>query len=85
MKKIIGVLGVVAIAVALYFNVNSVNNNTDLASLIAMNTASAESGTATVPCVDVPQSGTLDDARKCDGCTWDTFDRNDNGTCTFDY
>ncbi|QTD38553.1 hypothetical protein JL193_04500 [Polaribacter batillariae] len=43
MKKIIGIIGVVAIAMTVFFSSNSGNKNTDLAGLIAMNTANAES------------------------------------------
>ena len=45
MKKIIGILGVVVIAVAMFFSTNAMNNsngNFDLASLLALNTANAE-------------------------------------------
>lgn len=45
MKKLIGIIGVVAIAMTIFFNTNSLNSSTenlDLASLIAINTANAE-------------------------------------------
>lgn len=45
MKKIIGILGILVIAIALFVNVNSMNNSSSdvsLASLIATNVANAE-------------------------------------------
>ena len=45
MKKIIGIIGVFAIAIAMVFNVNSMNNtseNLDLSSLLTMSVANAE-------------------------------------------
>ena len=45
MKKIIGILGVAVIAMAIFFNTNSMdssNGNLDLATLITMNEANAE-------------------------------------------
>ncbi|MFV0505962.1 MAG: hypothetical protein ACK5L5_04520 [Bacteroidales bacterium] len=43
MKKIIGILGVFAIAMTMFFSTTNSSGNTDLASLIAINTANAES------------------------------------------
>ncbi len=46
MKKIIGILGVAVLAVTLFLNGNSINNsgnNFDLAGLISLNPASAQS------------------------------------------
>lgn len=43
MKKLIGILGVAVIAMAMFFNTNTTNNeNLDLASLLAISTANAE-------------------------------------------
>ncbi|QTD37919.1 hypothetical protein JL193_01005 [Polaribacter batillariae] len=43
MKKLIGILGVAAIAMAMFFSANTNNvDNSDLASLFAVNTANAE-------------------------------------------
>ncbi len=44
MKKVIGILGVTAIVVAMFFSVNLANSvkNIDLASVITMNTVNAE-------------------------------------------
>jgi hypothetical protein len=46
MKKIIGIIGVVVIAMTMFFNTNSVNGNTnegvELASFFKLNTANAE-------------------------------------------
>ncbi|NMH89990.1 hypothetical protein [Flavivirga algicola] len=45
MKKIIGIIGTVAIAIAMFFSANTINSsngNLDLASLLEVNTANAE-------------------------------------------
>lgn len=45
MKKLTGILGVVVLAMAMFFNLNTMNSsnvNFDLASLLTMNTANAE-------------------------------------------
>ncbi len=76
MKKIIGILGVAAIAVALYFNVNSVNNNTDLAGLIAINTANAEMTVTINDCDDAELDDKCSNNGDWPGCDnswiWDT-------------
>ncbi|MRX70066.1 hypothetical protein SAMN06265349_10797 [Flavobacterium resistens] len=49
MKKIIGILGVTVIVATMFFNANNLNDSSSdssLASLIALNTANAESGIA---------------------------------------
>ena len=59
MKKIIGILGIIMITLALSLNTNSVNNsNLDLANLLSINSANAESE-------DAPKGKTCDD----DVCT----------------
>ena len=47
-KKIIMSLGIAAIAMTMFFNTNTTNNNTNLANLIALNTANAEEHRALV-------------------------------------
>lgn len=45
MKKLIGILGIAVIAMTMFFSTNSINTSdgeVDLASLIAINTANAE-------------------------------------------
>ncbi len=51
MKKIIGIIGTAVIAMAMFFNSNNANNeNLDLASMISINTASAEESGAKKGC-----------------------------------
>lgn len=90
MKKIIGILGVAVLAMTLYLNTNTSAEDINLESLLSTNIAYAQEGpgggTATVPCVDVATSGgSLYNNRKCNGCTWDWFNKDNNGTCTYNY
>lgn len=41
MKKIIGIIGVAVLAMTMFFSTNSVDNETGLVNLIAINTANA--------------------------------------------
>lgn len=84
MKKIIGSLGVVIIAVAMFFNTNVTNNSTEdtsLTSLIGLNSANAEEyGGITIGSTDCTCSGST-----CQDANWISFRTNCgnvNGTST---
>lgn len=69
MKKIIGVLGITVIAMAMFFNtnvINSSNRDSNLVSLISMNTANAEDS---CPCYDTYSLNGSWMITKCNGCT----------------
>lgn len=88
MKKIIGLLSIMLIiALALSFNtksLNEVNQNINLVDLMEISNANA-TGIATVPCIDVENSGGAFRKRKCVPCTWDDLPLASAGTCTINY
>ncbi len=81
MKKLIGIVGVAVIAMAMFFSTSALNSSSgdlDLASLLNINTANAESGTYKGPLCS-NQSGTIycckgsegscSAGAKCSSCT----------------
>lgn len=83
MKKILGVLGAAMIVAAMFFsvnNVNSSNSDTNLASLLSLNSANAEcvpdelASLTPTKCLDISQVCVPDPARVLTypeyGCKW---------------
>ncbi|MDO5981576.1 hypothetical protein [Flavivirga spongiicola] len=80
MKKIIGVFGVVAIAITMFFSTNILNKETpNLSALLAMNTANAEVNCSEIDVPDCDNANPEDTCSSngnfpgCDNSTfWDT-------------
>jgi hypothetical protein len=86
MKKVI-VLISLTLLVAYFFNtksLNETNSDVDLAKLIEVSSAKA-SGIATVPCIDIENTGGAFRKRKCVPCTWEDLPLSSTGTCTVNY
>lgn len=86
MKKIIGILGIVIVAVTFSFSLQTNEKNItdiDLIDLTTISKASAEPGTAWVSCTDVPpgSSGALL-LRVCQGCAWNSVSAGTSGWCS---
>ena len=84
MKKIIGIFSIAALAVTVFMNTNINNDsNTDLVSLIAMNTANAESG-GSVTCYSESRAKSGATYYDCGDCTkqFNSKGYGSSSTCT---
>ena len=80
MKKLIGILGMTGVAMVLLFNTGTNDiDSTDLASLIAINTANAELTVIVNDCDDATPWDTCSNNNNFPGCDnslfWDTCER----------